>query len=363
VAMRRRALRGADRAGTRSFAGRIRLISRALVDLGRSTEVCAGPAAPAAPVGEVASAPPAAPIAVSIALASVVSGEALDLQGALGRLVLPAEVAPLDTSALEGPACRSPGAICLALDRGVLDAALRELVDREQLRLALKNLGSLNLGGLLTQLAALLGGGDLTPLVSVQRVGDRQLRLLTVGALAELRGLTDVPDVIVGTVQVVPHAGPPPPPPPPAAAPAGSVAQPALVQGLIEAMNRTRAARRLPPLRRSAPLVRPAQAQSSRLSGLGYLSHQGAGGAPFSTRLVAAGLSPLQPMGENLAMVPGCHPDGAREAVRLWLASPPHRANLLSRRFRLTGTGAASSPGCITTVYTADFAGRAARIR
>jgi hypothetical protein len=90
-----------------------------------------------------------------------------------------------------------------------------------------------------------------------------------------------------------------------------------------DAMNRTRAARRLPPLRRSPPLARPAQAHSSRLSGLGYLAHQGAGGAPFYTRLVAAGVSPLQPMGENLAMVPGCDPEGVREAVRLWLASAP----------------------------------------
>jgi uncharacterized protein YkwD len=56
-------------------------------------------------------------------------------------------------------------------------------------------------------------------------------------------------------------------------------------------------------------------------------------------------------------MIPGCGAASAREAVRLWLQSPPHRANMLSRRYRWVGPGAAISPTCDAAIYTADFGG------
>jgi uncharacterized protein YkwD len=361
--LRVRAVRGARRSTAPALRARIRLISRALVGLGGAAQRCAAAASPPAPAAPptVASAPAApVPASVPISLDHVVNGETLDLTAALGPLVLPPAVTPLELSALEGPACLAPGAICLGLDRGLLDASLHEAVNRNGVELGLENLLSLNLGGLLNQVASLLGAGALDTNLRVERVGDRELVLGLLGPLEELTGAPDVPDVIVGRLQViVPPAAPralAPPPPPAPAAPAG---QPALRQGLLTAMNRARTARRRAPLRRFARLERPAQTHSARLSALGRLAHDGPGGVPFFTRLLAAGLSPAQTLGENLAMVPGCNPGGAGEAVRRWLVSPRHRANLLSPRFALAGTGAASSPGCITTIYTADFAGPA----
>jgi uncharacterized protein YkwD len=362
--LRTRALRGARRADAASLRTRIRLISRALVGLGATVQRCAAAASspsPAAPAPAVASAP-AAPITatVPISLESVVNGEPLDLTEALGPLVLPPALTPLDLGALAGPACLAPGAICLGLDRALLDASLHDVVNRNVIELGLENLVSLNLGGLLNQVASLLGAGDLDVNVGVERAGDREIVLGLLGPLGELTGAADVPDVIVGRLQaVVPIVVPPPIPTPPAAAPAGPIGQAALGNRLLAAMNRARVSRRRARLTRSARLERPAQAQSARLSALGRLAHDGPAGVAFSTRLVAAGLSPAQTLGENLAMVPGCDPRGAQETVRRWLASPRHRANLLSSGFELAGTGAASSPGCIATIYTADFAGRA----
>jgi uncharacterized protein YkwD len=62
-------------------------------------------------------------------------------------------------------------------------------------------------------------------------------------------------------------------------------------------------------------------------------------------------------MGENLALMPGCDLEGPEATVQLWLASPRHRANLLSRRFRIVGAGVADEAGCARSVYTADFGG------
>jgi uncharacterized protein YkwD len=126
---------------------------------------------------------------------------------------------------------------------------------------------------------------------------------------------------------------------------------------LVSAVNRARAQHGLPALRVRASLARPARAQSVRIAASGRLEHEGPGGAPFWRRLVAAGYPADRPMAENLAMMPACGAEAAREAVRGWLASPPHRANMLSSRYRWIGTGVAGDGGCAETYLTADFGG------
>jgi uncharacterized protein YkwD len=62
--------------------------------------------------------------------------------------------------------------------------------------------------------------------------------------------------------------------------------------------------------------------------------------------------------GENLAWGTGLL--SAREAVQMWLASPGHRENLLSRRFRRIGIAAPVGRfGAVAsaTLMTTDFAG------
>jgi uncharacterized protein YkwD len=408
--LRERALRGASRATVRALRARIRLASAALVALGDGVRACAAPVASpvtTAPPPPPAPAPPApeppapAPVTVSITLDRVVRGVPIDLAPALGPLVLPQWVTAVDLAALTGPACLAPGSICIGLDRSLMDRSLRALLDRNLLQVTLGNLTSLNVPGLLAQITSLLGAGDLATLVSVSRADDRGIILSLLGPLTALAAVADVPPVIVGRLQVVPVPPPPPPPPPvsppppvvaappvvtappvpppppaapappsrprpapraapippPAALPAGQAAPSALQQELLAAMNRARAARGIPPLRRSAQLEAPARAHSTSLSSLGRLAHDGPGGVPFSARLLAAGMSPTQSLGENLALVSGCDLAGARGVVQDWLGSAAHGSNLLSPRFSLAGVGAVTSPGCVATVYTVDFAG------
>jgi uncharacterized protein YkwD len=126
--------------------------------------------------------------------------------------------------------------------------------------------------------------------------------------------------------------------------------------GLLVEMNAARVANGLPRLRRSAILARPARAHSSALVAKGELDHDGPNGEPFWKRLVAAGFPRGRWMGENLALMPSCDYEPA-EVVQMWLDSPGHRANLLSRKFRVVGVGVASDADCTTTVLTTDFGG------
>jgi uncharacterized protein YkwD len=130
---------------------------------------------------------------------------------------------------------------------------------------------------------------------------------------------------------------------------------PTLERAIMSEMNRVRADAGLPALRRVALLARPARAHSTWLARTGAFQHEGPGGTPFWTRLVAAGFPRSARMGENLALVGGCAPATARTVVQGWLKSPGHRANLLSPRFRVVGVGVVSTPGCATTLVTADY--------
>jgi len=138
---------------------------------------------------------------------------------------------------------------------------------------------------------------------------------------------------------------------------AGGPSATAPERALLGAINAARRAHELPPLRLSPALTGAARAHSVSLLSQGRLEHDGPGGAPFWTRLVEAGYPSQRPMAENLAMIPGCGSATAREAVQLWLQSPPHRANMLSKRYRWMGPGAAFSTSCDAAIYTADFGG------
>lgn len=140
-------------------------------------------------------------------------------------------------------------------------------------------------------------------------------------------------------------------------APTASPAPPPRVESaLLAEMNRVRVNRGRRPLKAVATLQRPARAQSRYLLGIGTLAHDGPDGSPFWTRLVAAGFPRGRSLGENLAMIPGCGPaQVAARTVRMWLASPGHRANLMNPAFRWAGAGAAIGSGCSATYVTADY--------
>ncbi len=151
------------------------------------------------------------------------------------------------------------------------------------------------------------------------------------------------------------------------ARPRSSAAPEAQLQGaLLVQINGFRAAHGLARLRVSSALSSVADGHSAQMARLGYFSHDSANGQSFSSR-IARVYSPRGyrswSVGENLVW--GGPDIGAARAFRLWLSSPPHRANLLNARWREVGLGAvhsSSAPGVYgggpATIVTADFGAR-----
>ena len=139
-----------------------------------------------------------------------------------------------------------------------------------------------------------------------------------------------------------------------------------LQSALLVQINSFRAAHGLARLRVSGALNVVADGHSAQMARLGYFSHDSANGQSFSAR-IARLYSPRGyrswSVGENLVW--GGPDIGAGRAFRLWLSSPPHRANLLNARWREVGLGAvhsSSAPGVYrggaATIVTADFGAR-----
>lgn len=138
---------------------------------------------------------------------------------------------------------------------------------------------------------------------------------------------------------------------------------PALEAELLAAINRFRIAHGRRPFRASPALRVAAARHSASMASRGFFDHEAPGGAPFWRRLERyyrpTGYRTWS-VGENIAYgSPGLT---AAAAVKEWLASPPHRVNLLSRDWRDAGLGAvnaAPAPGVFgnlpTTVITMDF--------
>jgi uncharacterized protein YkwD len=115
---------------------------------------------------------------------------------------------------------------------------------------------------------------------------------------------------------------------------------------IVRVMNSIRVSNGVPPLRIGRLLTRAARAHSIDMARRGYFDH-----GPFVQRLRRFGVRAPY-LGENLAS--GSRPLSAAAIVQMWIASPPHRQNLLDRGFRLVGVGVA---GRSTRLVTADFAG------
>jgi uncharacterized protein YkwD len=115
---------------------------------------------------------------------------------------------------------------------------------------------------------------------------------------------------------------------------------------IIRVINTVRATHGVPPLRFGRALSRAARSHSRDMARRGYFDH-----GPFVQRLRRFGVRAPY-VGENLAS--GTRPLSAAGIVQMWIASPPHRQNLLDRGFRRIGIGIA---GGDTRLVTADFAG------
>jgi uncharacterized protein YkwD len=139
-----------------------------------------------------------------------------------------------------------------------------------------------------------------------------------------------------------------------------------LQAALLDQVNALRTSHGLTRLRLSPSLSAAANGHSAEMARLGYFSHDSANGASFSSRIgrfyPSRGFRSWT-VGENLLW--GAPDIDALRAFKLWLGSPPHRANLLSARWREIGLAAVHStraPGLFggrpATVVTADFGAR-----
>jgi uncharacterized protein YkwD len=123
--------------------------------------------------------------------------------------------------------------------------------------------------------------------------------------------------------------------------------------GFLRAVNATRASFGLRPVQLDRTLSSAARSHSVEMLRGNYFSH-----GDFNGRMLAFHVRGSV-VGENLAWGTGTY-SGAGAIVREWLASPPHRANLLRPGFHRIGIGLAhgtfqGTGGAI--IVTADFAG------
>ena len=103
---------------------------------------------------------------------------------------------------------------------------------------------------------------------------------------------------------------------------------------IIELINRNRAAAGLAPVSAHGTLMAEAQRFSGVQAQLGRVSHRGVDGTTGGRRLTRAG-DRWSFWGENLA----AGQETADQVVAAWMASPGHRANIMSPRGLHIGIG------------------------
>jgi uncharacterized protein YkwD len=121
---------------------------------------------------------------------------------------------------------------------------------------------------------------------------------------------------------------------------------------VLQAVNATRHAHGLAPLHLDAHLRSAARSWSGTLLRSNAFTH-----GDFGGRMRSFGINGLS--GENLAWGTGSYAS-ARSVIAMWLASPGHRANLLSPSYRRIGIGIARGSfqgNAGASIVTADFGG------
>jgi uncharacterized protein YkwD len=139
---------------------------------------------------------------------------------------------------------------------------------------------------------------------------------------------------------------------------------PAVGQATLCLLNQQRAAGGLAPLTENAKLTVASTRYSQRMVNEAFFAHEAPDGATLVDRLTGAGypVGDAPVVGENIGWGTGSLAT-ARSMVQAWMASPGHRANLLSSDYSQVGLGVAlgtpdaGSPGA---TYTTDFGSRAA---
>ena len=135
-------------------------------------------------------------------------------------------------------------------------------------------------------------------------------------------------------------------------------------RALLCLLNQTRRAHGLPRLRGNPRLLKAAERHSKSMVVRGYFSHDEPGGLSSLDRVRRSGyLSGARRFacGENIGYGQGTT-SSPRNMMRMWMASAPHRANILTRNFREVGlSGVPGTPGSAQAsggTYTTVFGTR-----
>ena len=138
--------------------------------------------------------------------------------------------------------------------------------------------------------------------------------------------------------------------------------------GVLVEINNVRAKHGLAPVKASTKLRAAADAHSNAMGRFGFFAHESRDGSAFWKRVERfygpKGFA-LWSVGENLLWSSG-ELDPAT-TLEMWMASPKHRANILTPRWREVGLSAvtvSAAPGIFggstVTIVTADFGVRRA---
>jgi uncharacterized protein YkwD len=186
---------------------------------------------------------------------------------------------------------------------------------------------------------------------------------------AAMRRLASLPALIALLCALAPAAAGAARPRPAACASAHVVVRAATVRPALNAtlclLNRIRARAGLPPLRLNRRLTRAARGHSREMVRRRYFGHASARGASPFQRMFAVHYVPRRAswsLAENIAWGGGSLAQPFA-IVRAWMHSAPHRANILSRRYRDVGIGIAPGlplrsrrlAGLAGATYTTDF--------
>jgi|SRR5438477_12717 len=153
----------------------------------------------------------------------------------------------------------------------------------------------------------------------------------------------------------------------PSAATPASVSAPvsldALDSGVIQQVNVIRREHGLSPVKLNQSLATAASSHSDEMASDGYFDHASFDGTAFWKRIghwYGQGSYTFWSVGENLLW--STPETDAPKAVRLWMASKPHRANILNATWREVGVAAVhvdQGPGIYSgepaTIITLDF--------
>jgi uncharacterized protein YkwD len=139
-----------------------------------------------------------------------------------------------------------------------------------------------------------------------------------------------------------------------------------LESGVLDELNAIRVSHGLVPVRLSRTLSAAADAHSRSMGTFGYFEHESRDGSAFWKRIqrfYGSSNYGAWSVGENLLWTSGRV--DASAALKLWMESPAHRANILTARWREVGLSAVSVPaapgvfgGRDVVIITSDFGAR-----